>query len=104
MASLLQVQRKVRVAAEVQRSAKETTVDARSFEPHPCSVKGEFTAIIGEAPEGGYWAFCPEEPGANGQGETVEEAKGSLGEAIQTPHGQMPLTGAFVKRPRARLP
>lgn len=58
-------------------------VDARSFEPHPCIMKGEFTAIIEEAPEGGYWAICPEVPGANGQGETVEEAKGSLGEAIR---------------------
>jgi predicted RNase H-like HicB family nuclease len=27
--------------------------------------------------------MCPEVPGANGQGETVEEAKDSLREAIQ---------------------
>jgi predicted RNase H-like HicB family nuclease len=46
-------------------------------------MKGEFTAIIEEAPEGGYWAICPEVPGANGQGETVEEAKTSLREAIR---------------------
>jgi predicted RNase H-like HicB family nuclease len=46
-------------------------------------VKGELTAIIEPAPEGGFWAICPEVPGANGQGETVEEAKVSLGEAIQ---------------------
>jgi len=46
-------------------------------------MKGEFTAIIEEAPEGGYWAICPEVPGANGQGETVEEAKASLREAIR---------------------
>ena len=46
-------------------------------------MKGEFTAIIESAPEGGYWAICPEVPGANGQGETVEVAKGSLREAIQ---------------------
>ena len=46
-------------------------------------MKGEFTAIIEEAPEGGYWAICPEVPGANGQGETVEEAKVSLREAIR---------------------
>ena len=31
-------------------------------------MKGEFTAIIEEAPEGGFWAICPEVPGANGQG------------------------------------
>ncbi len=47
------------------------------------AVKGEFTAIIEEAPEGGYWAICPEVPGANGQGETVEETKTSLREAIR---------------------
>jgi predicted RNase H-like HicB family nuclease len=46
-------------------------------------MKGEFTAIIEEAPEGGYWAVCPEVPGANGQGETVEEAKASLRQAIR---------------------
>jgi predicted RNase H-like HicB family nuclease len=46
-------------------------------------MKGEFTAIIEEASEGGYWAICPEVPGANGQGETVEEAKGSLRDAIR---------------------
>jgi len=45
-------------------------------------MKGEFTAIIESAPEGGYWAICPEVPGANGQGETIEEAKESLRKAI----------------------
>lgn len=45
-------------------------------------MKGELTAIIEKAPEGGYWAICPEIPGANGQGETVEEAKDSLCEAV----------------------
>jgi predicted RNase H-like HicB family nuclease len=45
-------------------------------------MKAEFTAIIDEAPEGGYWAICPEIPGANGQGDTKEEAKESLREAI----------------------
>ena len=46
-------------------------------------MKAELTAIIEPAPEGGYWAICPEVPGANGQGETVEEAKRNLIEAIQ---------------------
>jgi predicted RNase H-like HicB family nuclease len=46
-------------------------------------MKGEFTAIIESAPEGGFWAICPEVLGANGQGETVEEAKASLRDAIQ---------------------
>jgi predicted RNase H-like HicB family nuclease len=46
-------------------------------------MKGKFAAIIEEAPEGGYWAICPEVPGANGQGETVTEAKASLRAAIR---------------------
>ena len=46
-------------------------------------MKAEFTAIIETAEEGGYWAICPEVPGANGQGETVEEAKASLKQAIE---------------------
>ena len=46
-------------------------------------MKSEFTAIIEPAPEGGYWAICPEVPGANGQGETIEETKESLRQAIE---------------------
>jgi len=45
-------------------------------------MKADFTAIVEPAPEGGYRAVCPEVPGANGQGETVEEAIDSLGQAI----------------------
>lgn len=43
-------------------------------------MKGEFTAIIEPAPEGGYWAICPEVPGANGQ---IDEAKENLRQAIE---------------------
>jgi predicted RNase H-like HicB family nuclease len=50
---------------------------------HGVRMKGEFTAIIEAAPEGGFWAICPQVPGANGQGETIEEAKQSLKGAIQ---------------------
>ena len=46
-------------------------------------MKFEFTAIIEPAPEGGFWAMCPEVPGANGQGETVEEARLSLRNGIR---------------------
>lgn len=46
-------------------------------------MKAEFTAIIEPAPEGGYWAICPEVPGANGQGETIEETKNNLRQAIE---------------------
>jgi len=46
-------------------------------------MKAELTAIIEAAPEGGFWAFCPEIPGANGQDETVDEARESLGAVVE---------------------
>lgn len=46
-------------------------------------MKAEFTAVIEAAPEGGYWAICPEVPGANGQGETIDDAKDDLRKAIE---------------------
>ena len=44
-------------------------------------MHNEFTAII-EKDENWYIAYCPEIPGANGQGRTIEECKQSLSEAI----------------------
>jgi predicted RNase H-like HicB family nuclease len=44
-------------------------------------MPNEFTAIIEQDGEW-YIAYCPEIPGANGQGKTKEEAKESLAEAI----------------------
>jgi len=44
-------------------------------------VKHEFTAIIERDGEW-YIAYCPEIPGANGQGQTRDEARASLAEAI----------------------
>ncbi|MHB9149685.1 MAG: type II toxin-antitoxin system HicB family antitoxin [Thermoleophilia bacterium] len=44
-------------------------------------MRGEFTAIY-ERNHGWYIAYCPEVPGANGQGRTKEEARASLSEAI----------------------
>ncbi len=41
----------------------------------------EFTALI-EKDGDWYIAYCPEVPGANGQGKTIEECKASLAEAI----------------------
>lgn len=55
------------------------------------AMKGELTAIIEKAPEGGFWAICPEVPGANGQGEAVEEAKESLREAVALIHSHLSL-------------
>ena len=44
-------------------------------------MRNEFTAIFERE---GEWhvAYCPEIPGANGQGHTKEEARNSLAEAI----------------------
>ena len=41
----------------------------------------EFTAVI-EKDGDWYVPYCPEVPGANGQGRTEEEARRDLGEAI----------------------
>ncbi len=44
-------------------------------------MRNEFTAIIEQDGEW-YVAYCPEIPGANGQGRSVEECRKSLAEAI----------------------
>jgi len=44
-------------------------------------MHNEFTAVIERDGEW-YIAYCPEIPGANGQGRTKEEAQASLAEAI----------------------
>jgi predicted RNase H-like HicB family nuclease len=45
-------------------------------------MRNEFIAII-EQDEGWFIAYCPEMPGANGQGRSKEEAKTSLRAAIE---------------------
>jgi predicted RNase H-like HicB family nuclease len=45
-------------------------------------MKNEFTAII-ERDGDWFIAFCPEIPGANGQGRTKDEARESLAAAIE---------------------
>jgi predicted RNase H-like HicB family nuclease len=44
-------------------------------------MKSEFTAIV-EQDGDWYIAYCPEIPGANGQGRTIDESKSSLADAI----------------------
>jgi len=44
-------------------------------------MESKFTAII-EKDGKWYISYCPEMPGANGQGKSVEEAKESLAAAI----------------------
>ena len=43
----------------------------------------ELTAVFREAPEGGYVAFVEELPGANTQGQTLDEARANLREAVE---------------------
>ena len=45
-------------------------------------MRNEFTAII-EKDGDWYIAYCPEIPGANGQGGTEDECRASLAEAIR---------------------
>jgi predicted RNase H-like HicB family nuclease len=45
-------------------------------------MKNEFTAIIERDGEW-YIAYCPEIPGANGQGRTKDEARENLADAIE---------------------
>jgi predicted RNase H-like HicB family nuclease len=44
-------------------------------------MRKKFTAVVERDGEW-YIAYCPEIPGANGQGRTVEECRASLAEAI----------------------
>jgi predicted RNase H-like HicB family nuclease len=44
-------------------------------------MRNEFTAIIEQDGEW-YIAYCPEVPGANGQGRTIEECRRNLAGAI----------------------
>lgn len=45
-------------------------------------TKLKLTAVFEEAEEGGYITFIEELPGVNSQGETLEEAKQNLLEAL----------------------
>lgn len=45
-------------------------------------TKLKLTAVFEEAEEGGYIAFIEELPGVNTQGETLEESKANLLEAL----------------------
>jgi predicted RNase H-like HicB family nuclease len=45
-------------------------------------MHNEFTAVF-ERDGDWYIGFCPEVPGANGQGHTIEECRRNLAEAIE---------------------
>ena len=42
----------------------------------------EYSVVVHEAEEGGYWVEVPALPGCYSQGETVEEALGNVREAM----------------------
>ena len=44
-------------------------------------MRNEFTAVL-ERDGDWYVGYCPEIPGANGQGRTIEECRASLADAI----------------------
>jgi predicted RNase H-like HicB family nuclease len=46
------------------------------------SMKEQFTAVFQQVPEG-YIGFVEELPGANTQGDTLDEARANLHEAVQ---------------------
>jgi predicted RNase H-like HicB family nuclease len=63
----------------------------------------EYTVILHEAEEGGFWVEVPSLPGCFSQGETVEEALDNIREAIHNhvealrEDGQtVPTDGGFV--------
>ena len=49
----------------------------------------EYTVIIHQAEEGGYWAEVPVLPGCYSQGETMDEAMRNIKEAIESHLGAL---------------
>ena len=47
------------------------------------TLKRRFTIVIEASEEGGYHAWCPSLQGCHSQGDTLEEAKVNIIEAIQ---------------------
>jgi predicted RNase H-like HicB family nuclease len=64
----------------MRRPVRQRTLDDDNVEARPL-MRNEFTAVF---ERDGDWiiAYCPEIPGANGQGRTKEEARTSLIDAI----------------------
>ena len=51
----------------------------------PCEDGGveKFAIVIHQEPEGGFWAEVPALPGCYSQGETIEDLKANVREAIE---------------------
>jgi predicted RNase H-like HicB family nuclease len=43
---------------------------------------GKYTVVVHEDPEGGYWGEVPALPGCYSQGDTIDELKENIREAI----------------------
>jgi predicted RNase H-like HicB family nuclease len=60
----------------------------------------EYTVIVHEAEEGGYWTEVPGLPGAGSQGETLEEAIANTKESIEAVIEVMREKGERIPIPR----
>ena len=65
-------------------------------------MRNEYTATIEDGGDGWLWAYCPEVPGANGQGGSVEEVKEDLAAAIELVLDLMREDGLKSASPAAR--
>ena len=65
-------------------------------------MRNEFTAVIERDGEG-FIAYCPEIPGANGEGRNKLEARDSLAEAITLILEDRPFEMLRLKPPWRRL-
>lgn len=62
------------------------------------SRKQRFIIVIEAAEEGGYHAWCPSLSGCHSQGETLEEAKRNIIEAIECHLESMPREGILLMK------
>lgn len=59
-----------------------------------------FAIVIHQEPEGGFWAEVPALPGCYSQGETIDELKSNIREAIE---GVLEVLGTQGKQPERNI-
>ncbi len=59
-----------------------------------------FAIVIHQEPEGGFWAEVPALPGCYSQGETIDELKANVREAIE---GVLEVLGTQGKQPERNI-
>jgi len=57
-----------------------------------------FAIVIHQEPEGGFWAEVPALPGCYSQGETIDELKANIREAIEGVRGVLGSEGKHPER------